>query len=33
MFTVTDKALEMMKQFFTGRDEQPCVRVYLNAGG
>lgn len=33
MFSVTDKALEMMKQFFADRDEQPCVRVYLNAGG
>jgi len=33
MFSVTDKAVEMIKQLFTGRDEKPCVRVYLNAGG
>lgn len=33
MFDVTEKALEEMSKFFADREDKPCVRVYLTAGG
>jgi Fe-S cluster assembly iron-binding protein IscA len=33
MFQVSDKASEMMKEYFNGREEAPSIRVVLNEGG
>ena len=33
MFNVSDRAGEMMKEYFTGREETASVRIMLNEGG
>ena len=33
MFEVSDKASEMMKEYFKDRKEPPFIRIVLNEGG
>ncbi len=33
MFQVTEKATQMIKEFFKGKDEVSPIRIYLSQGG
>jgi len=33
MFTVTEKALGALSEYFKDKEGEHCVRVFLNAGG
>lgn len=33
MFEITDKASEMLKEYFKDREEIPSIRLFLNEGG
>jgi len=33
MFEITDKASEMLKEYFRDREEIPSIRLFLNEGG
>ena len=33
MFEVTEKATEMIKDFFKDKDEVPRIRIFLSQGG
>jgi hypothetical protein len=33
MFTVTEKAAEMMKDFFKDQEKIPNIRIFLSQGG
>ena len=33
MFQVSDKASEVMKEYFKDREEAPSIKVVLNEGG
>ncbi len=33
MFQVSEKATEMLKEYFKGRETVPSIRIYLAPGG
>ncbi len=33
MFQVSEKASEMLKEYFQGRETVPSIRIYLTPGG
>jgi len=33
MFEVTEKANEMIQEFFKDKEKTPCIRIFLSQGG